>query len=348
MCGVLARMSRASLLLAAALALTQTACPAYLLSRIPSGAERVDRIAIPPEEPDARLQCGQGECAAVQLERASREGYSRTVFGSVLFVEALGAVGSVVGGVVVANSGNGGFLSNFDAVLASVPLLLLGTTLAATSLIDVAMYGANSSSYGRQYDLPRVQPPAFATWNGVQVPLDAADVWSSGTEPPARFSVARAVQLHLARSPGDRREVAAAAGLKGRLAVLDLHSYSPELHPENVRYFGDVLRGAALREAARYQVITRENLLALLGSSGKDLAACEGECEVETGRRVGADVIVTGEVQRVGDKYRLSFKLHETKGGRLLSTSIAGGATVDELDEDLRRAARELFEPLRN
>ena len=133
----------------------------------------------------------------------------------------------------------------------------------------------------------------------------------------------------------------------GKLAVLDFKSYANDFKPEDVRYFSDLVRGATLRAAPGLEVMTRENLLVLLKATGKDLGQCEGECEVDTGRRIGADAVVSGDVLKVGSRYKMSLKLHETHGGRLLSTSVASGKTIDELDEAVQRAAEDLLRPPR-
>ena len=114
-----------------------------------------------------------------------------------------------------------------------------------------------------------------------------------------------------------------------------------------MRYFSDLVRGATLRAAPGLEVMTRENLLVLLKATGKDLGQCEGECEVDTGRRIGADAVVSGDVLKVGSRYKMSLKLHETHGGRLLSTSVASGKTIDELDEAVQKAAEDLLRPPR-
>lgn len=133
--------------------------------------------------------------------------------------------------------------------------------------------------------------------------------------------------------------------VSGKLAVLDFQNYATDLRPQDVRYFADVVRGATLRAAPSLDVITRENLLVLLHASGKDAAACEGECEVDTGRRIGADAIISGEVLKLGSRYKISLKLHETQSGRLLSTGVSSGRSVDELDEGLQAAASDLLAP---
>lgn len=85
-------------------------------------------------------------------------------------------------------------------------------------------------------------------------------------------------------------------------------------------------------------------------ASGRKLEECEGECEVDTGRRIGADQIVSGadqivsgEIQKVGSRYQLTLRLHDTHHGQLLASSIASGKSIDELDEGAVKAAEELL-----
>jgi len=131
--------------------------------------------------------------------------------------------------------------------------------------------------------------------------------------------------------------------LAGKLAVLELHNFTSDLTAQNAQYFTDVVRSAALKAQPQLDVMTRENLLVLLQASGKDLANCEGECEVDTGRRIGADEIVSGEIQKLGTLYKISLRLHDTREGRLLASTQASGKTIEELDADAQRAAQELL-----
>lgn len=130
---------------------------------------------------------------------------------------------------------------------------------------------------------------------------------------------------------------------KGRIAVLDFHGVTSGLNVEQTRYFADEVRGEIMRVAPHLEVITRENLLVLLRANGRDPANCEGECEVETGRLINADAVVSGDILKVGTRYKLSMKLHGTQDGRLLGTAIASGSTIDELDDKTRAAVETLM-----
>jgi TolB-like protein len=127
-----------------------------------------------------------------------------------------------------------------------------------------------------------------------------------------------------------------------QLAVLEF-KHSAEFSPADARYLCDVVRAAVLSNVPRLSVMTRENLLVLLQAAGKDVAECEGECEVDTGRRIGADAVVSGDVLKFGARFKVSLRLHETKSGRLISAVVASGATLEELDAQLQQRAGELL-----
>ena len=66
--------------------------------------------------------------------------------------------------------------------------------------------------------------------------------------------------------------------------------------------------------------MTKENIYELLPpDKKKDLSACIGECAVETGRNIGADFVVAGEIVRFAGEIRVSFSLHDTHEGNLLA-----------------------------
>ena len=130
------------------------------------------------------------------------------------------------------------------------------------------------------------------------------------------------------------------------VAVLEFRDKVPPEQRIDAGYLSDQVRAAVKELLPQAKVITRENMLVLLQASGKDLANCEGECEVDTGRRIGADLVVSGELLRFGTQYKLNMKLHDTRSGELISGAVAAGATADDLDRDLRPAAGRLLAPL--
>src|SRR5437763_11347314 len=130
------------------------------------------------------------------------------------------------------------------------------------------------------------------------------------------------------------------------IAVLEFRDKVPAAERIDTAYLADQVRAAVKEDLPQARLISRENMLILLQSAGRSLEECEAECEVETGRRIGADLVVSGELLRFGTQYKLNMKLHDTRSGELLSGSVASGATADELDRDLRPAVRRLLAPL--
>lgn len=127
-----------------------------------------------------------------------------------------------------------------------------------------------------------------------------------------------------------------------KVAVLELRDPSSAA-TSAVAYLTDRVRAAALglpRDG--FFVMTRENILDQL-PPGTSLAECQGACEIETGRNVGADYVASGEVVRLGDEIRVSLVLHETRGGALLATDKASAAKVEALEGPVEAAARRLF-----
>jgi hypothetical protein len=82
----------------------------------------------------------------------------------------------------------------------------------------------------------------------------------------------------------------------------------------------------------------------MLKDQGKAAACMEGECEVETARLIGAHLVVTGEVSRVGPAQFLQMKLFDAEAGTLLASKQADAADDLALVKAAKPAAAALFE----
>jgi len=131
-----------------------------------------------------------------------------------------------------------------------------------------------------------------------------------------------------------------------RLAVLEFTSDGSVTDSE-LSFIADRVRGEALRVLGsdHWKVMTRENMLVLLGANVDQLEACIGECEVETGRLLGAHRVVAGSAMVFGTRYAVMLKLYETQGGELLATQELTAADLDELWDGLPAACEALFGP---
>jgi hypothetical protein len=78
-------------------------------------------------------------------------------------------------------------------------------------------------------------------------------------------------------------------------------------------------------------VMTRESTEEILAANGKTLTDCAGECEVQTGRLLGADYVVSGRFAVVGSRITLALRLHRTGDARLLGSEEALAYNIDQL-----------------
>jgi len=127
-----------------------------------------------------------------------------------------------------------------------------------------------------------------------------------------------------------------------RVAVLEVTA--DDLPPTTLALFSDSVRAAAL-DATRGTgaiVMTREALAAILADMG-DCASIEGACELETGRNIGADFLVTGEIAVLGGSRFMTLKLFDVHTGNLLATRRAKGKDAEELLGAVDAESRALF-----
>ena len=95
-----------------------------------------------------------------------------------------------------------------------------------------------------------------------------------------------------------------------RLAVLEFKGSA--LDGEGLAYLSRKVRGEALTYLPPgWTVMTRDNMLVLIDAA-QGQCIKEGECEVETGRYVGADLVVSGELLKLGSKLRLTMNSYDT------------------------------------
>jgi len=148
--------------------------------------------------------------------------------------------------------------------------------------------------------------------------------------------------------PGSTTSVGRDADANRVVSVLELRNkLTREGSAIDAGYVADRLRAEVLGAGIGARVISRENMLVLLQAQGKQLEDCEGECEVETGRRIGADLVVSGDLLRVGDTLKASLRLHDTRAGTLVGAATAAGVTAEDLDAHLAPAVRQLFASLK-
>jgi len=141
--------------------------------------------------------------------------------------------------------------------------------------------------------------------------------------------------------------VAAKATAKHRVAVLDFRN-SGVVTDQEADEITDIVRSAAraVLPVSSFLIMTKENIYELLPPE-RELADCIGECAIETGREIGADFVVTGEIRLFGGQPRVAFELYNMRDGNLLNDGRVSGRNVLEIEEPLMSESRLLLGVLR-
>jgi TPR repeat protein/TolB-like protein len=97
----------------------------------------------------------------------------------------------------------------------------------------------------------------------------------------------------------------------------------------------DVTKGKA------YTVMTKESIATIARDLGVDLSKCtEAECEVDTGRQIGAHFVVTGKVTKTGRRFKFMMKVFNTDTAILLTGDTIRAKDLSELEAELRKFTR--------
>ena len=101
------------------------------------------------------------------------------------------------------------------------------------------------------------------------------------------------------------------------LAVLEFGGIGVD--DEDLLSLSDQVRYAAIHllPKDKYSIYTRENITQILADN--EVECVEGQCEVETGRNIGADYIISGNVLKQGSELKLVLKFHDTSSAKLMA-----------------------------
>jgi hypothetical protein len=99
----------------------------------------------------------------------------------------------------------------------------------------------------------------------------------------------------------------------------------------------DKVRTGVLQATQGHNIVVmgRENIAILAKDMGLDLTCIEGACEVETGRNIGAILVVSGSVTQMGGAWICTLKIHQTQTGAILATGDIVAETPSGLHNDI-------------
>ncbi len=130
------------------------------------------------------------------------------------------------------------------------------------------------------------------------------------------------------------------------LAILEVQEAESGLSDAQLDAISDWVRGAARTILPHLTVMTRENQAVLLEANERAIETCVHDCEVQIGRMLGADYMVTGSVTRFGGLLVLTLRMHDTARAAFLGQARGRAASEEELIEAVEDAGDTLFAPL--
>ncbi len=127
------------------------------------------------------------------------------------------------------------------------------------------------------------------------------------------------------------------------ISVLDLNNRAL-LSEAETSYLTDLARDALARNLPlqEFTIMTRESILELL-PEGTRLSDClDASCEVEIGRTLGADYVVSGEVLAFGKEIRLLLKVHHCQSAAFIGSESGAGVALKEVEASVPLASGNL------
>jgi len=128
------------------------------------------------------------------------------------------------------------------------------------------------------------------------------------------------------------------------MAVLEIAFAGKELTPQQIEFLTDDIRGKAA-ELTSYRIMTKESIFAILRDKHIDPKTCDAECEIEFGRKLQADKMVTSRILVSGGIYYIKLKLYDVPTASIVRVADreCSGCSFSKLRQAVKDAAQELF-----
>ena len=128
------------------------------------------------------------------------------------------------------------------------------------------------------------------------------------------------------------------------LGVLEVRAGNSGLDESQLTSITDWVRGAARRALPGAAIMTRERVNQLIVTNPQVFERCSARgCELEWGRALGADLLVTGGVTRFGKRLTVTLRMHDTRRGTFLGEETATAESLEPLPERVQQSALRLF-----
>lgn len=105
---------------------------------------------------------------------------------------------------------------------------------------------------------------------------------------------------------------------KERIAILNTNSLNEDITYEDMDFISEEIRSAIFYSVSRtkYDLMQKETITEFFRDN--DMSYCTSTCEIETGRVLGADYILTSSIYRMDDVFNLKIKVFDIEDGDTL------------------------------
>ncbi len=160
--------------------------------------------------------------------------------------------------------------------------------------------------------------------------------WATGTQQSVRRRATRLRRLAIVLVLLLAQVAHAQPAPQPRFAVFNMQMPPRIVELDQQRELSGVVRSRMFRVLGdRLIVISEPEVVEVLKQSGRTAAQCNGQCEIETARVVGADYVASGTVGPLGAKLNILMHVIRTSNGRIVAelddTVDAPGQLHDKL-----------------
>jgi hypothetical protein len=122
---------------------------------------------------------------------------------------------------------------------------------------------------------------------------------------------------------------------KERIAILNSNSLNKNITYEDIDFISEEIRSAIFYSISRtkYDLMQKETITEFLRDN--DMSYCTSTCEIETGRVLGADYILTSSIYRLDDVFNLKIKVFDIEDGSTLDMFDVSSSTIYDLSSEI-------------
>jgi hypothetical protein len=122
---------------------------------------------------------------------------------------------------------------------------------------------------------------------------------------------------------------------KERIAILNANSLNKDITNEDVDFISEEIRSAIFYSISKtkYDLIQKETITQFLNENATSI--CTSSCEIETGKILGADYILTSSIYNLDNTFSLKIKVFDIEDGSTLDMFSVSSSAIHDLSSEI-------------